>query len=147
MKKDNKEIIRVIKFGLFSVSAGAIQILTTEVLLGLLTDWAYWVRYLIGLVLSVIWNFTLNRRYTFKSANNVPIAMLKVAAFYVVFTPASTLLANFLESTCGWPELLVQVLIMAINFVTEFLYQKFFVFRNSIDTNELAQKEKNETEA
>lgn len=139
----NKELIRAIKFGLFSISAGAIQILTTEVILGFIfPDWAYWVRYLIGLVLSVIWNFTLNRRYTFKSANNVPIAMLKVAAFYVVFTPASTLLANFLESTCGWPELLVQVLIMAINFVTEFLYQKFFVFRNSIDTNELAQKEK-----
>ena len=142
MKKDNKELIRAIKFGLFSASAGVIQILTTEVLLGLLTDWAYWVRYLIGLVLSVIWNFTFNRRYTFKSANNVPIAMLKVFAFYCVFTPLSTLLANYLQADLGWAELLVQILIMATNLVTEFLYQKFFVFKDSIDTNDIAEKEK-----
>ena len=136
-----KERIRALKFLLISISAGLIQILTTEVVLALITDWAYWVRYLIGLVLSVIWNFTINRRYTFKSANNVPIAMLKVFAYYVVFTPLSTLLANFLQADCGWPELVVQVLIMVINFVTEFLYQRFFVFRNSLDTNDIAQKE------
>ncbi|MBQ0025844.1 MAG: GtrA family protein, partial [Lachnospiraceae bacterium] len=139
--KDNKELMRAVKFTLFSMSAGLIQILTTEVVLALITDWDYWVRYLIGLVLSVIWNFTFNRKFTFKSANNVPIAMLKVFAFYVVFTPLSTLLANFLQADLGWPELICQLLIMLLNFVTEFLYQKYFVFRGTIDTNDIAQKE------
>ncbi len=139
--KDNKELMRAVKFTLFSMSAGLIQILSTEVILAFLTDWEYWVRYLIGLVLSVIWNFTFNRKFTFKSANNVPIAMLKVFAFYVVFTPLSTLLADFLQADLGWPELICQLLIMLLNFITEFLYQKYFVFRGSIDTNDIAQKE------
>ena len=136
-----KELMRAVKFTLFSISAGIIQILTTEVILYFLTDWPYWLRYLIGLVISVIWNFTFNRRYTFRSANNIPVAMLKVAAFYCVFTPLSTLLANFLEADLGWPELLVQALIMILNFITEFLFQKFVVFRGTIDTNELARRE------
>ena len=136
-----KELMRAVKFTLFSISAGVIQILTTEVILNFLTDWPYWLRYLIGLVISVIWNFTFNRRYTFRSANNIPVAMLKVAAFYCVFTPLSTLLANFLEADLGWPELLVQALIMILNFITEFLFQKFVVFRGTIDTNELARRE------
>lgn len=139
--KDNKELMRAVKFTLFSMSAGLIQILTTEVILAALTDWDYWVRYLIGLVLSVIWNFTFNRKFTFKSANNVPIAMLKVLAFYVVFTPLSTLLADYLQADLGWPELICQLLIMLLNFITEFLYQKYFVFRGSIDTNDIARKE------
>ena len=103
----------------------------------------YWLSYLIALVLSVLWNFTLNRRYTFKSANNVPIAMLKVAAYYLVFTPLSTWLEDILTGL-GWNEYLVTFLNMAINLVTEFLYQRFFVFRNSIDTNSIAKKEKTE---
>ena len=134
-----KEMVRALKFFLFSVSAGAIQLLVTEVLLALVTDWTYWVRYLIGLVASVIWNFTFNRKFTFKSAANVPIAMLKVFGFYVVFTPLSTLLANYLEADLGWLEILVQGLIMVINLITEFIYQKYFVFKGSIDTNDLAK--------
>ena len=142
---DNKkrEMARAVKFTLFSISAGIIQILTTEVILYFLTDWPYWLRYLIGLVLSVIWNFTFNRRYTFHSATNVPIAMLKVAAYYCVFTPLSTWMADYLESDLQWPELLVQALVMITNFVTEFLYQKFVVFRGSIDTNEIARGKAN----
>ncbi len=134
------ELLRSLKFLLFSVSAGLIQI-GTFTLLNELLHLEYWLSYLIALVLSVIWNFTLNRRYTFKSANNVPIAMLKVAAYYAVFTPLSTWLEHVLTGL-GWNEYLVTFLNMALNFVTEFLYQRFFVFRDSIDTNELAEKEK-----
>ena len=104
--------------------------------------WPYWVSYLIALVLSVIWNFTLNRKFTFKSANNVPKAMLLVALFYCVFTPLSTLLEKYLTDTCGWNDYLVTGINMVINFVTEFLYDRFVVFRDSIDTNDLAMKEK-----
>lgn len=139
MTEKQKELIRAVKFGLFSISAGLIQI-GSFTLLGLLTDWASWVKYLIALVLSVIWNFTLNRRYTFKSANNVPVAMLKVALFYAVFTPASTWFEHFLTEKMLWNEYLVTLINMCINFVTEFLYDKYFVFRGSIDTNDIAKK-------
>ncbi len=102
----------------------------------------YWFSYLTALVLSVLWNFTLNRRFTFKSASNVPIAMLKVFAYYCVFTPVTTLLGNHLVENLGWNEYLVTIMNMVLNFVTEFLYQRFVVFRNTIDTNELARKKK-----
>lgn len=132
-----KEILRTIKYAMFAASAGLIQIgsftLFNEVL-----HLSYWIGYLISLVLSVLWNFTLNRRYTFKSASNIQKAMLLVFAYYLVFTPASTYLEHYLTDVCGWNEYLVTVLNMLINFVTEFLYQRFVVFRNSIDTNSIA---------
>lgn len=129
----NKELERTIKFTLFSCSAGIIQIVSFT----LLNEFAhldYWLSYLIALVLSVVWNFTLNRKFTFKSANNVPIAMLKVFAFYLVFTPLSTLLENYLTTKLGWNEYLVTGINMLINFVTEYLYDKYVVFKDSIDT-------------
>jgi putative flippase GtrA len=134
-----KELIRSLKFLLFSISAGVIQILSFT-LLNELLHLPYWVSYLIALVLSVIWNFTLNRRFTFRSANNVPVAMLKVAAYYAVFTPLSTLLEKYLTDTVGWNEYLVTLLNMVLNFVTEYLFDTFVVFRGSIDTNDLAKK-------
>ena len=144
-----KELIRSLKFLLFSISAGAIQILSFT-LLNELLHLPYWVSYLIALVLSVIWNFTLNRRFTFRAANNVSVAMLKVAAYYAVFTPLSTLLEKYLTDTVGWNEYLVTFLNMVINFVTEYLFDTFVVFRGAIDTNDLAQreaeKEKRETD-
>ena len=134
-----KELMRSLKFLLFSISAGVIQILSFT-LLNELLHLPYWVSYLIALVLSVIWNFTLNRRFTFRSANNVPVAMLKVAAYYAVFTPLSTLLEKYLTETVGWNEYLVTLINMVLNFVTEYLFDTFVVFRGSIDTNDLAQK-------
>ena len=134
-----KELMRSLKFLLFSISAGVIQILSFT-LLNELAHLPYWVSYLIALVLSVIWNFTLNRRFTFRSANNVPVAMLKVAAYYAVFTPLSTLLEKYLTETVGWNEYLVTLLNMVLNFVTEYLFDTFVVFRGSIDTNDLAKK-------
>lgn len=130
---DRKELLRVVKFTFFSISAGLIE-MGSFALLTALTDWSYWPRYLIALVLSVLWNFTLNRNFTFKSASNVPIAMLKVAAYYAVFTPLSTWLGHYLADTLGWNDFLVTALNMIVNFVTEFLYQRFFVFGSSIDT-------------
>ena len=137
-KKDRSELIRTVKFVLFSISAGVIEIGVFTVLYELL-HWEYWVAYLIALVLSVVWNFTLNREFTFRSANNVPVAMLKVAAYYAVFTPVTTVLGNWLEGTCGWTGMLVTVMNMLLNFVTEYLYDRFVVFGKSIDTNSRAQ--------
>ena len=128
-----KEWTRVAKFTFFSVSAGLIEIGA----FALLNEWLrlpYWLSYLAALVLSVLWNFTLNRRFTFKSAANVPVAMLKVALYYAVFTPLSTALEHWLTTGLGWNEYLATGINMALNFVTEFLYQRFFVFGKSIDT-------------
>lgn len=145
-KKQKESLWHVIKFTLFSLSAGIIQAVSftafneVPVMLGF-AKWPYWACNIPSLVLSVLWNFTLNRRFTFKSANNVPVAMLKVAVFYLIFTPASSYLGT-LATTNGWNEYLVQALVMLSNLVLEFLYQKYFVFRNSINTNDLAKKDK-----
>lgn len=136
----NKETLRAIKFTLFSISAGIIQVVSFA-LLNELTPLSEHISYLIALVLSVLWNFTFNRRYTFQSAGNVPKAMALVALFYCVFTPLSTWLEKALVGA-GWNEYVVTVLNMIINFVTEFLYDKFVVFRNDADTNEAAKKQK-----
>ncbi len=122
-----KNLIQVIKFTFFSISAGLVQVLIFT-LLNEIAKISYWPAYLSALVCSVIWNFTLNRKFTFKSANNIPIAMLKVLAYYAVFTPLSTWWGDAL-SKVGWNEYLILSLTMIVNFVTEFLYSKFFVFR------------------
>ncbi len=129
-----KEILRGIKFTLFSISAGVIQI-GTFTLLNEIMGLNYWVCYLTALVLSVLWNFTLNRKFTFQSANNVPIAMLKVLAYYMVFTPVSTIGGDYLVETLHWNEYIVTGLNMILNFVTEYLFDRLVVFRKSIDTN------------
>ena len=128
-----KELWRMIKFTLFSASAGIIEA-GSIFLLESLTPLPSWACYLIGLVLSVLWNFTLNRKFTFQSAANIPIAMLKVAAYYAVFTPISTLAVKYLTETAGWNPIFADGLNMLCNLVTEFLYQRFFVFGKSIDT-------------
>ena len=131
MKKD--ELVRTIKFTLFSISAGVVQLLSFT-LMNELLDLPYWPCYLTALILSVIWNFTLNRKFTFKSANNVPVAMMKVLGYYAVFTPLSTIFGNWLAEDLLWNEYLVTILNMIINFVTEYLFDRFVVFGSSIDT-------------
>ncbi|MDD6478899.1 MAG: GtrA family protein [Oscillospiraceae bacterium] len=132
MSDTKKEIIRAAKFLFFSISAGVIQSLSFLVMNEFL-KWNYWVCYLVALALSVIWNFTLNRKFTFKSANNVPVAMFKVFLFYLVFTPLSTWGGQALNDV-GVNEYIVLALSMILNFVLEFLYQKYVVFRGSIDS-------------
>lgn len=129
----NKELLRTIKFTLFSISAGVIEMGLFTLLDGF-TNMPYWPCYLIALVASIIWNFTLNRNYTFKSATNVPVAMFKVFTFYLIFTPVSTILGNYLAEDLHWFGWVVTGLNMLANFVLEYLYDRFFVFKNSIDT-------------
>jgi putative flippase GtrA len=134
MNKSKKEVLRSLKFLLFSVSAGLIQAASFALMEEVL-HLEHWVSYLISLVLSVLWNFTLNRKFTFCSAKNVPVAMLQVAGYYVVFTPLSTWWTAVLTGPqVGWNEYLVLALTMLVNFSTEYLYQRLVVFGRSLDT-------------
>ena len=137
--KDKKELVRAIKFTLFSISAGIIEALVYS-LLKEVFHLEYWGCYLPALIASVVWNFTLNRNFTFKSANNVPIAMAKVALFYLIFTPTSTILGNYLAETLHFNGYIVTGLNMIANFVLEFLYDRFYVFGDSIDTKKKKEK-------
>lgn len=141
-KKQN--LLQALKFTLFSASAGLIQVISFT-LLHEIAKLPYWPGYLIALTLSVLWNFTFNRKFTFKSANNVPIAMLKVAGYYAVFTPFSTWWGDALTGI-GWNNYVVLIGTMLINFVTEFLFDRFVVFGKSINTNDLGQKEQQQAE-
>lgn len=151
-KLSRKEtVMQAVKFTLFSTSAGIIQVLTDTLLNELppiLFDvqLSYWACYLPALVLSVLFNFTVNRKFTFKSANNIPLAMLQVALFYAVFTPVSTVLGNmaaerFNAVENGYVHYIILGVTMITNFVTEFLFQKYVVFRKSVNTNDIAKKE------
>lgn len=126
------EFKRTIKFTIFSISAGIIQVMVFSIMESLL-KFGYWLSYLTSLILSIIWNFTLNRKITFKSATNIPIAALKVGIFYLIFTPTSTYLGNYLVEI-GINDYLVLAGTMISNFILEYLYDRFFVFGKSIDT-------------
>jgi putative flippase GtrA len=130
--KKSKEWVRVLKFVLFSASAGLIQILSFSLLNELLA-WKYLPCYLISLLLSILWNFTFNRRYTFRSDANITRAMLLVLAFYAVFTPITTVLGNWLAEDMLWNEYLVTGINMGLNLTLEYLYQRYVVYRNRID--------------
>ena len=135
MKKSTQEWVRVFKFVLFSASAGIIQI-GSFTLLNEFTGWRYWPCYLISLLLSIFWNFTFNRRFTFKSNANITRAMLLVLAFYAVFTPATTILGDWLAEDLLWNEYLVTGINMLLNVSLEYLYQRYVVYRNRIDNRE-----------
>lgn len=153
-KKGN--LIQALKFAAFSASAGVIQVVTFTLLNELVpqTDssdkvmqWLfnseYGACYLVALVLSVLWNFTFNRKFTFKSAANIPVAMLKIFAFYCVFTPISTILGEAVAQRYDWKfaEYVILAVTMLTNMVTEFLYSKYFVYRNSTNTRIKAEKD------
>lgn len=137
-KKEEKQVensaksgwIQALKFTLFSISAGVIQF-GVFALLSEVVGWSFWPSHLISVTLSVVWNFTFNRKFTFKSSNNVPLAMMLVLVYYVAFIPASVFGGNVLEAS-GWDALLVEALMMVINFVTEFVWQKFVVFNPKV---------------
>ena len=131
----NRDIIQTIKFTLFSLSAGIIQ-LGSFALLNDVIKLGWWPSYLISLILSVVWNFTLNRNFTFKSASNVPVAMAKVFGYYCVFTPLTTILGNYLTGTLGWNDYLVTILNMILNLITEFLFQKYVVFTDVLENKQ-----------
>mgnify|MGYP004616551841 FL=1 len=133
MSDTKREFIRMTKFMLFSISAGVIEAVVFA-LMNELTNLEYWPCYLTALVLSVLWNFTLNRHFTFQAANNIPVAMIKVAIFYAVFTPITTIGGNYLVETVGLNEYFVTAISMILNFVTEYVYDRFIVFGKAIDT-------------
>lgn len=132
---NKKELIRSLKFTLFSISAGAIQF-GSFTLLELLTDLPYWPCYLISLVLSVVYNFTVNRKFTFHSAANIPLAMFKVSLYYCAFTPLSTVGGHYLTGVLGWNDFLVEIISMFLNFITEFLFTRFVVYGKQVDNDE-----------
>ncbi len=134
----DKELLRTLKFVLFSISAGVIQ-LGGFALLNELLQLDYWLSYLIALVASVLWNFTFNRKYTFRSDGHVGRAMALVFAYYCVFTPVTVWLEYYLTKTLLWNEYLVTGINMLLNVSTEYLYQRFVVYRKSMDTNDLVK--------
>lgn len=131
-----KEHLRFIRFAIFSASAGLIEI-GVFALLNEISSWSYWPCYLIALLCSILWNFTLNRKFTFRSVANVPVAMLQVLGFYAVFTPTTTLLGSYLADTLMWNDYLVTGINMALNFITEYLFQRYVVYRNSLDSRSM----------
>lgn len=135
---ENKNLWQMIKFTLFSISAGVIQEGLYLILFNAL-GLSYWFSYLVSLVASVLWNFTFNRRYTFRSDADVKRSMLLVALFYVVFTPVTMLGGQWLVNR-GLNGNVVQIGTMLLNFVLEFLYQRFVVYRGRIDTNDVARR-------
>lgn len=137
MSQKKKEFFRTLKFVACSISAGVIQFLSFA-LFQLFLEPMY--AHLFSLALSVLWNFTLNRKFTFQSAANVPVAMLKVLGYYLVFAPVSTMLGSYLADGLFWNAYLVEFLMMVLNFVTEFLFQRFFVFGKSIDSAKESKK-------
>ena len=143
VSEKKKEVLRVAKFVMFSISAGIREIVSFTIL-NEFTGWKYWPCYLIALILSVLWNFTLNRKFTFKSASNVPVAMAKIALFYCVFTPVTTIMGNYLAEDLLWNDYIVTGINMGLNITTEYLYDRFVVFRKSIDTNKLAMRDRAE---
>ena len=87
----NSNALQAVKFALFSASAGVIQfgsftLINEAAKRAFDTDLPYWPVYLIALILSILWNFTLNRRYTFRSAANIPIAWQRCSAF-ILYLP------------------------------------------------------------
>ena len=147
MGVNKKEFLRTLKFLLFSISAAVVQIVSFAIF-ELIFPQNYWIAYLPSLLLSIAWNFTINRKFTFKSANNVKVAMLLVLAFYAVFTPLSTWLGE-LATNAGAHKFLVLACTMIANFVLEYLFTRFVVYRNSCDTavkNQIKQGTENKGE-
>ena len=158
-----KELWRAIKFTLFSISAGVIQAVSSLLLKLVILDrvmdpnatiifidpkpqpTSTFIADTVGLALSVIWNFTFNRKFTFKAASNVPIAMLLAFLFYVPFYPFQiwyvAMVERNLSSIGEWGFVIGLGTCMVVNFVLEFLWQKFVVFRGKVDTNASAQSE------
>ena len=152
-KKEN--ILQAVKFAAFSASAGVIQVISFTLLnelvpqtnssnavLQWLFNSEYGASYLVALILSVLWNFTFNRKFTFKSATNIPVAMLKVFGFYCVFTPVSTILGELVAQRTSWEfsEYVILGVTMIANMVTEFLFCRFFVYKDSMNTSKKESK-------
>ena len=139
-----KEFFRAVKYFMVAASAGLIQFgvctICDELIFRSYNHKFYWLFYFIALVLSVLWNFTINRKVTFKSVGNIPIAMLKVLGYYLVFTPLSLQFAWYAQYNWGIPEVVITIINILINGITEYLFMRLFVFRKTIDTAPIKEK-------
>lgn len=127
-----ENLVQIGKFVLFSISAGIIQVVVFTLLEEIL-HLPYWPSYLSALIASVLYNFTVNRRFTFKSANNIPKAMLQLGIYYALFTPLSTWWGDALVHQ-GFSDYLVLGGTMVVNLVTEYCVNRFIMYRTSMNT-------------
>ena len=128
----NKNVLQAIKFTLFSLSAGIIQVASFALFRAIFGEGAYWLNHLLSLALSVIWNFTFNRKYTFKPTGHVARDMALVFAFYAVFTPVTMWGGQKLVSL-GVFDWLVEGGVLLLNLITEYLFQKFVVYKEKAE--------------
>ena len=146
-----QEIIKLLTFVGCEASAALVQI-GVYTLLDVTTGWTYWQKYLPALIASVLWSFTANRKFTFKSVSNIPLAMLKVTIYYTIFTPVSTWWGDALAAQ-HWvisPQAQGYVILigtMLVNFVTEFCVYRFWVYPHSINSSAAGQREQSRYES
>lgn len=152
-KKEKKAtLFQAIKYFCCAASAGAIQLISFTILQLVIkdptkmwfmteTDVGTFVPTTIALALSIIWNFTLNRKFTFKDAGNVPKAMALAFLFYVPFYPFQTWYVATVKPALGaymnidLAGVIAEGTVMLINGILEFCWQKFVVFRKKKPAN------------
>ncbi|MDO5025763.1 MAG: GtrA family protein [Trueperella sp.] len=118
--------LQAVKFTLLSGTAAVVEAGSYALFLALDLMPVSWAQ-AISVALSVLWNFTLNRKFTFKSTGNVPFAMLLVSLFYVAYIPISSVLAGLMDDA-GMHPAVIKIIWLLINFVGEFIWWKYVVF-------------------
>ena len=170
--KKNSSVWQAVKYFLCAASAGLIQFVTFTILSTVFDktgvtasmgkmwffgemDKSLFTATTIALGLSIIWNFTLNRKFTFKAANNVPLAMGLAFLFYVPFYPFQTwyvgAVTGAIRDAIGqpeatWPSIIAEGTVMLINGILEFCWQKFVVFRMPKGKDVMPEEENAEEE-
>ena len=154
-KEKRKGVMQFIKYALCAASAGIIQIVLFSILQAVIPsngktihfivedmDLVTFIATTVALCASILWNFTFNRKFTFKDAGNVPKAMILAFLFYVPFYPFQTWYVHTIKSllveaigTDG-AGIIAEGTVMIINFALEFMWQKFVVFRKPKDKKE-----------
>ena len=154
-REKRKGVMQFIKYALCAASAGIIQIVLFSILQAVIPsngktihfivedmDLVTFIATTVALCASILWNFTFNRKFTFKDAGNVPKAMILAFLFYVPFYPFQTWYVHTIKSllveaigTDG-AGIIAEGTVMIINFALEFMWQKFVVFRKPKDKKE-----------
>lgn len=154
-REKRKGVMQFIKYALCAASAGIIQIVLFSILQAVIPsngktihfivedmDLVTFIATTVALCASILWNFTFNRKFTFKDAGNVPKAMILAFLFYVPFYPFQTWYVHTIKSllveaigTDG-AGIIAEGTVMIINFALEFMWQKFVVFRKPKDKQE-----------
>lgn len=156
-KEKRKGVLQFIKYALCAASAGIIQLALFSILQAVIPQSGKTIRFIVedmdlvtfisttvALCASILWNFTFNRKFTFKDAGNVPKAMLLAFLFYVPFYPFQTWYVHTIKSLLLGPlstqasGIIAEGSVMVINFVLEFMWQKFVVFRKRKEKKEEA---------